>query len=47
MIVGKAEGSEARATFYLTEQRMAEIKRLNPRDVARALLSDDVKASDN
>ena len=47
LVVGQAEGCEAGAIYYLPEQMMAEIKRMNPRDVARALLSDDVKASDN
>ena len=47
MIVGKPESCEDGGIYYLSEQMIAEMKSLNPRDVARALLSDDVKASGN
>ena len=47
MFVGQPKGCETGGIYYLPEQMMAEIKRMKPRDVARALLSDDMKASGN
>ena len=47
MYFGLPKSCETGDIYYLSEQMMAELKRLNPCDVAMALLSDDVKASDN
>ena len=41
MMLDQPKGCEDGGIYYLSEQMIAEMKSLNPRDVARALLSDD------
>ena len=45
MMFDQPKGCETGGIYYLPEQMIAEIKRLNPRDVARALLSDEASGN--